>query len=236
MATRIDPATVSLSQRYHDQDAANYEITVTPPTATSPAMASTQPVHIIVEGREIVAPAGSAVRMISSVPASTEVESSADAAGPTLRTNGDKGNFASDAPTVELPGQTIKGASGRSVKGGGGSAAGGDSAFSWTQLVASVSAASTGQKALWGIGILLLVAAVVMLVVEHFFGGVTDWILVGILAGGGLFFIGLGIVAESHPWLLALIPIAVIGGIVYYCWKWKTKAVVVPSVPEVPNG
>ena len=259
--TRVDPATVALSDHFNEKlagDTRTAKITVTPPAApaiapaaaTAPAPApSTQssitvtqaptPVSVRIDGREVTAPAGSAVTLEvadTRSPAESTHDRTANAAGPTLRTDGDKGTFDASAPKVDLGNVINAGIGGGGSSGGGGNASGGSTSTGW-QIVeqALASAANAGEKWGWLIGLLLIVAAVGMIVVEHIIGGVTDWPLVGLLAGSGVAVITFSIIAEKYAWVFLILFIVLLLAVVAYVlyWKFGSASAVVAKVESV---
>ncbi len=274
-STRIDPATVSLSDRFNERlpgDSKTTRVTVTPAAAavsiplggagaalaglTTSGTASTasaglvgagMPVSVKLEGREISAPPGSALTVeITDVksPAETTHEQNAQAAGATIRTDGDptKLGASSTAPEVGLAGGVNRGVGGGGTSGGGGTASGGGFTFDFSAMVGAV-ATRTGANWIMAIGILFLVAAAVYVVAELFFKSPPDWALAGIMAGTGLLFIGAAIVVEQHPWILVLLFVLMIVAAIGYVLWWKfgkqnhvlQPASIPPSPPMAPK-
>lgn len=250
VSTRIDPATVALTDHFTTKlqgDTHSTKITIAPPaivplpiaqpvpaTATAPStpvsssVTLTQaptPVSVKVDGREISAPAGSAVSIEladTKTPAENTHDRSATAAGPTLRTDDNKGTFDASAPKVTLGDVTNTGLNGSGSDGGAGGATGGSTSSAWQNVMAAVASASS-RVSFWlaAFGTLCLLAAVVMIIAEHVMGGATDWALVGILVGAGVLCIGFAFVADSYPWVIIILALLVLVGIVGYVLWWK---------------
>ena len=239
--TRIDPATVALSDHFNEKlggDSRATKLVITPPLTPQPAQAAmatapstvsvTQapaPVTVKIDGREITAPAGSAVSVeIADVksPPETTHDRRAEASGATLRTDDNKGNFDASAPKADLGNVSNSGIGGGGSSGGGGNATGGSTSTAWENIVAAVASASS-RISFWlaGFGALCIIAAVVMLIAEHMLGGATDWPLVGLLVAAGVCCIGFAIVADTHPWVIVVLALLIVVGVVGYVLYWK---------------
>lgn len=247
VTTRVDPATVSLTDSFTEKttgDTRRTAVKVEPgcggvATTAPAAVVITQaqpPVTVEVEGRRVTAPAGSSVAIETNdhrIPAETSHARTANAAGATLRTNGEQGSFSGDAPKVGLESVANVGIGGGSSKGGGGTASGGDMGAAWSALVAS--AVATGARWGWLIGLALIVGSIGMIVVSHIMGTKTDWPLVAILAGGGLAVIVVSVVAERYPWMFLLLFIGAIAAAVWYEFVWKKKEAA-ETKPQITAG
>ena len=265
--TRIDPASTSVSDHFDSKLATQTKttkLTIAPPVAPVAAtvfpatpvdppagvstVAITQapvPVSVDVGGRKVTAPAGSTVTLeLSDVgtPEQTIHDRAASAAGATYRGENDKGDFNAGAPKVDLPAGTNTGPGGSGSTGGGGGATGGGTQTAWDNVVAAIATAS-GRISFWlaAFGILCLLSAVVMIIVEHIIGGATDWALVGILAAAGVACMAFAIVADTHPWVIVVLGLLIVAGVVGYVlwWKFGKSATTVPAplspVPATPT-
>lgn len=246
--TRIDPATVSLTDGFSEKTVGDTHRSVvkvegagcTAPSTMPAGVVITQaptPISLNIDGRTITAPAGSSISVETSdvkAPAETSHTRTANAAGATLRTDGDKGNFTGEAPKVGLDSVTNTGIGGGGSKGGGGDASGGDIGVAWSAMVAS--AAAAGAKWGWAIGLLLIVAAIGMIVVSHIFGTKTDWPLVAILAGGGLAVIMVSVISEKFPWVWLVLFFGAIGAVVWYELVWRKKEQPAPAPIILDNA
>lgn len=236
--TVINPASVSLAKHFHDEDPAaerTVKITITPPTtqpATTLPASMGNPVLIPFDGKTVAAPAGSAVTFEThdlGHPALSDYSESADAIGPSLHTDGDKGDFKGAANEVQFSGQVYNGLNSTS-KGGGSRANGGAFSADWVStIVAKLPGNTFGVKMCWLVGMGLMLAALAYVGIELMMHGKPDWELAGLLAGGGVAIIIFGIVAETYPWVFLILFILGIAAIVWYVWRWKTKQTTVST-------
>ncbi len=228
VSTRVDPATVSLSRHVQGQDATETKIVVKSVPVASAITAGTQPVSvegisIEAEGKKITAPAGSTVEVTTGTPAKSDVESSASAAGATVRTDGDAGKLVMAPPEVSLGTDVTTGAGGVSTKDGKSGAKGGSLEAVWTVVYKAVSSASAAQHAFWAIGICLWLGCLGYWVVERVFHGTPDLFLIAVGVGSGLGFMITGFLWEKAPWILVLLGLGIAAGVVWYVWRWKQK-------------
>lgn len=201
-----------------------------PPSSNDPAIVKViepvparepQPVKVTIEGRHIEAPGGSAITMEITghdvqTPGETHRDRDAEGLGATIRTDAKEmtAGFTASAPDVKLSPVTGTGQSG-----GGSAADGGDTAANVvTQLGEAISAASKGATAMWVIAILCFLAAAGVTLFDVVIKKSFNFLLVGILAGVGILFVGLALVIEQHPTLLILGVLAAVGGFIFYVY------------------
>ena len=234
-ATRIDPATATLSDSFKERLPAQTnttKITVTP--ATQPT-ANTQPVDISIGGRIVKAPAGTAVTVELSeaqTPGETIHDQAAYAAGATLRTDGDKGDFSGSAPEVKLTGGTNVGIGGGGSKSGKAAASGGGTDAAWQAVTNYISGKSGAVKAFWAIGIGLWLVALIYWIVQRVIGGKTDVYMIVVGIGAGFGFMTMGFLWESAPWMLVLLAVGIVGGIAWWIYRYEqAEHAAKPSFP-----
>lgn len=200
------------------------------------AASAPQPVHLSVAGRNVDAPAGSAVTLEiqdTGAPAETRRDREAEGLGASIRTGSKDltAGFNASSPDVKLAP-----VSGIGQSGGGGAAEGGGMAANVvTQLGEAISAASKGATAMWVIAILCFLSAVGVVLFDVIVKKSFNFLLVGILAGVGMLFVGLALVIEQHPEMLILGVLAAIGGFAFYLYhRNAVTAAASPSSPPVP--
>lgn len=213
--------------------------TLTP--AVGVVVPATQPATFTIEGKTVTAPPGASVVYTNDVedhdiPGAVTEENHATSLGASISTDGDKGNVTGDAPVVTIAATNIKGLNGSGAKGGGGNSSGGTTDFSWTELVASISAASSTAKWMMLIGAILLVAGWIGCGIYSWMTDKIQWIPIAIVTAVGVAIIGTAVILDTHPIFFILAVVTGVGALVWYFYeKMNTATTPTAGTPSTPT-
>lgn len=233
--TRAIGAQVNVADTIRDQRGGveksdrGIDVEITPTTLAAANVAGTQPVVVSAGDRAITAPPGAVVkvRMADAVQSATPIyehNRSAIAQGSSLYTQSKQGTggFDSSAPKVELP--RTKGES------GGARADGGESSVDWSNILPA-----TNRIGLWVGG--LAVACFVAAFLVWFFN--RDNIITPlVIAALGLVLLGVAVVIDRYPWVLALASVmSIVLGVIWFIYRRhrQTLSVVAKAVEAAPQ-
>lgn len=219
--------------------------TITPavlPTLSQPHITSptTQPSTFNIDGQTLAVPPGASITYTTDVedhdiPATVAEENHATALGTSISTDGDKGSITGEPPTVQISGVSVKGLNGSGAKGGGGKSSAGADEFSWTAIVAEVSAASSTSHWMMGFGALVLIGGWLICGVYSWFTDKIQWTTIAIVTGVGVAIIGTAVILDSHPIIFILAIVGGIGALVWHFYHKVNAATADTAAPTIPT-